>query len=385
MSPVQKQPPRPGLVVLLNSSYGQSLVNFRARLIAELVAAGHQVHVTAPDFDDGLVARLAGMGATAHRVPLARTGIGPLSDMRYMASIRRLIREIGAQLVLSYTSKPNIWASLAAGSLGVRSASLITGLGYAFTEGSGAKRRLVSAASRVLYRLATARNDVVIFQNPDDRSDFVAAGCLADPFKARLVNGSGVDLEQFAVARLPEAPVFLMVSRLLGTKGVREYARAALALRSRRPDCRFLLAGYRDEGPDGIEQGELDKWRARGLEYLGHLADVRPAIAEASIFVLPSFYREGTPRSTLEAMAMGRPVITTDMPGCRETVIDGDNGFLVPPRDADALLEAMQRLAADPQMRARMGAQSRALCERRFEVGDVTRALLDHLFPARDP
>ena len=385
MSPSQKQAPGAGLVVLLNSSYGQSLVNFRARLIEELVAAGHKVHVTAPDFDDELVAQLAGMGATAHRVPLARTGIGPLSDLQYMSSIRRLIREIGAQLVLSYTSKPNIWASLAAGSLGVRSASLITGLGYAFTEGGGAKRRLVSVASRMLYRLATARNDVVIFQNPDDRSDFIAAGCLSDPSKARLVNGSGVDLEQFAVAPLPDAPVFLMVSRLLGTKGVREYARAALALRSRRPECRFLLVGYRDEGPDGIEQGELDKWQAGGLEYLGQLADVRPAIAEASVFVLPSFYREGTPRSTLEAMAMGRPIITTDMPGCRETVIHGDNGFLVPPRDADGLLEAMQRLAADPRMRARMGAQSRSLCERRFEVGDVTRTLLDHLFPGRDP
>src|SRR5688500_8091113 len=196
MSADPKQAPRPGLVVLLNSSYGQSLVNFRARLIEELVAAGHQVHVTAPDFDDALLARLAGMGAVAHWVPLARTGIGPLSDLRYMASIRRLIREIGAELVLSYTSKPNIWASLAAGSLGVRSASLITGLGYAFTEGGGVKRRLVSIASRILYRLATARNCVVIFQNPDDRSDFIAAGCLANPSKARLVNGSGVDLEQ---------------------------------------------------------------------------------------------------------------------------------------------------------------------------------------------
>ena len=380
MSPSQKQAPGAGLVVLLNSSYGQSLVNFRARLIEELVAAGHQVHVTAPDFDDALIARLEGMGAEAHQVPLARTGIGPLSDLRYASSIRRLIREIGADLVVSYTSKPNIWASLAAGSVGVRSASLITGLGYAFTEGGGVKRKLVSIASRILYRLATARNYVVIFQNPDDRSDFIAAGCLSDPSKARLVNGSGVDIQQFAVSPLPDAPIFVMVARLLGTKGVREYARAALALRSRRPDCRFLLAGYRDEGPDGVEFAELNKWQAGGgLEYVGQLADVRPAIAQASVFVLPSYYREGTPRSTLEAMAMGRPVITTDMPGCRETVTDGENGFLVPPRNSDALLEAMERLASDPTMRARMGAQSRTICERRFEVGDVTRTLLDHL------
>lgn len=379
MSANQKQAPRPGLVVLLNSSYGQSLVNFRSRLIEELAAAGHQVHVTAPDLDAALVAQLAGIGAQAHQVPLARTGIGPLSDLRYALSIRRLIRRIGAELVVSYTSKPNIWASLAAGSVGVRSASLITGLGYAFTEGGGVKRRLVSIASRILYRLATSRNYVVIFQNPDDRADFIAAGCLSEPSKARLVNGSGVDIERFAVAPLPDAPVFLMVSRLLGTKGVREYAQAALALRARCPDCSFLLAGFLDEGPDGIGLDELNRWRAAGVEYLGHLADVRPALAQASVFVLPSYYREGTPRSTLEAMAMGRSVITTDMPGCRETVVDGENGLLVPPRDADALSAAMQRLADDPSMRARMGVQSRALCERRFEVGDVTRALLDHL------
>lgn len=385
MSPSQKQAPGAGTVVLLNSSFAQSLVNFRARLIEELVAAGHQVHVTAPDFDEDLVAQLAGLGATAHRVPLARTGIGPLSDLRYALSIRRLIRDLGAQVVVSYTSKPNIWASLVAGSAGVRSASLITGLGYAFTEGGGARRRLVSIASRILYRLATSRNYVVIFQNPDDRADFISAGCLADPSKARLVNGSGVDIDQFAVAPLPDAPVFLMVARLLGTKGVREYVRAGLALRSRRPDCRLLLVGYRDEGPDGIGLDELNEWRSAGLEYLGQLADVRPAIAEASVFVLPSYYREGTPRSTLEAMAMGRAVITTDMPGCRETVVDGENGFLVPPRDADALLEPMQRLASDPPMRARMGAQSRAFCERRFEVGDVTRTLLDHLALDRIP
>ena len=379
MSSSQKQAPGAGLVVLLNSSYGQSLVNFRARLIEELVAAGHEVHVTAPDFDDALTARLEGIGARAHQVPLARTGIGPLSDLRYASNIRRLIREIGADLVLSYTSKPNIWASLAAGSVGIRSASLITGLGYAFTEGGGVKRKLVAIASRILYRLATARNYVVIFQNPDDRADFIAAGCLSDPSKARLVNGSGVDVQQFAAAPLPDAPIFLMVARLLGTKGVREYARAGLALRAWHPDCRILLAGYPDEGADGVELDELNEWQAGGLEYLGQLADVRPAITQASVFVLPSYYREGTPRSTLEAMAMGRPVITTDMPGCRETVTDGKNGFLVPARDADALLDAMQRLASDPSMRARMGAESRAICERRFEVGDVTRALLDHL------
>ena len=364
--------------MLLNSSYGQSLVNFRARLIEELVAAGHQVHVTAPDFDQPLIARLAGMGAEAHRVPLARTGIGPLSDLRYALSIRRLIRRIGADLVVSYTSKPNIWASVAAGSLGVRSASLITGLGYAFTEGRGLKRKVVSLASRILYRLATGRNYVVIFQNPDDRADFIAAGCLSDPSKARLVNGSGVDLDFYSPSPLPARPVFLMIARLLGAKGVREYVAAALQVLSRRNDARFLLAGYRDEGPDCIPAGELDGWIGKGIEYLGPLVDVRPAIRQSSVYVLPS-YREGTPRSVLEAMAMGRPIITTDVPGCRETVVHGRNGLLVPPRDWESLAAAMENLIEQPNLREEMGARSLKLCRSKYDVDEVNTSLLEHL------
>lgn len=378
MSPSQKQAAGAGLVVLVNSSYGQSLVNFRARLIEQLVAAGHQVHVTAPDFDDALVARLEGMGAQPHQVPLARTGIGPLSDLRYASRIRRLIREIGADLVLSYTSKPNIWASLAAGSLGVRSASLITGLGYAFIEGGGVKRKLVSTASRILYRLATARNYVVIFQNPDDRADFIAAGCLGERSKARLINGSGVDLDFYSPSPLPDRPIFLMIARLLGAKGVREYAAAASQILSRRTDARFLLAGYRDEGPDCIAAGELDGWIGDGIEYLGPLDDVRPAIRQSSVYVLPS-YREGTPRSVLEAMAMGRPIITTDVPGCRETVVDGKNGLLVPPRDRESLAAAMESLIEQPHLRAEMGARSLELCRSKYDVEEVNAALLEHL------
>jgi len=364
--------------VLLNASFAPSLLNFRGRLIEAMAAAGHDVHVTAPGIDPALAARLKGLGATPHDVRLSKAGLSPVADVSYYRQLKRVIRGVGADLVVSYTIKPNIWGSLAARAAGAASISMVTGLGYAFIEGGGVKRRLVRTASRLLYRLATAANHVVIFQNPDDEADFIAAGCLADPSKARRINGSGVDMDWYAPAPLPAQAVFLMISRLLVNKGVGEYGAAASAILAKRRDARFLLAGYPDEGPDGIDPADLEAWQKSGLEYLGRLDDVRPAIAEASVYVLPS-YREGTPRSVLEAMAMGRPVVTTDVPGCRETVVDGDNGFLVDPRDPVALAKAMERLIDEPALRTRMGSNGLALCRAKYDVEQVNAVLMRHL------
>jgi glycosyltransferase involved in cell wall biosynthesis len=364
--------------ILLNASYGPSLVRFRGALIQRMAELGHRVHVSAPDIEGELVQAIRDLGAVPHRVPLARTGLNPIADLGYFRAIRRLLRETGADLSISYTIKPNIWASLAARSLDVRSVSMVTGLGYALMENRGLKQKLVQWPARLLYRIATSGNEVVIFQNPDDRQDFVDAGCLTDPDKARMVNGSGVDLNHYAPCPLPERPVFLMASRLLGNKGVREYCQAALHILSRRIDARFLLAGHIDAGPDRIDPAELEAWVAGGIEYLGRLEDVRPAVSQASIFVLPS-YREGTPRSVLEAMAMGRPIITTDVPGCRETVVDGDNGLLVPPRNCEQLAQAMEQLIDDPQLRTEMGIRSMELCRSKYDVHAVNACMLDHL------
>ena len=364
--------------ILLNGSTAVSLLNFRGPLIADLAALGHEVHVSTPCLRGEDAARLRALGAVPHDVPLARTGLNPFADLVYYRAVQSLMNDLRPDLCLNYTIKPNIWGSLAAGSLRVRSASMVTGLGYTFIEGRGFKQRVVGSLARMLYRAATRANAVVIFQNPDDRRDFIAARCLSDPGKARLVNGSGVDLDYFAPAPLPREPVFLMVSRLLGNKGVREYAAAARALIDKGIKARFQLAGFIDEGPDGVGKSELDQWIAGGIEYLGHLDDVRPALAQASVCVLPS-YREGTPRSILEAMAMGRAIITTDVPGCRETVIDGTNGLLVPARDAGRLADAMAELAEQPERRSAMGAQSLALCRSKYDVRAVNRALLAHL------
>ena len=253
------------LTIVLNASHGLSLINFRGRLIERMIALGHEVHVTAPEFEKVELA-LRSMDATPHIMPLAKTGLNALADIRYFRAIRSLLQAVNADLVVSYTIKPNIWGSLAAGSLGVRSASMVTGLGYAFSEGAGAKPRLVGLAARALFRAATAANEVVVFQNPDDQADFIAAGCLGNPAKARRTNGSGVDLKYFSPSALPEQPIFLMIGRLLGAKGVREYGAAALRILSRRSDARFQLAGFSDGGPDSIEPGELEAWIAGGIE-----------------------------------------------------------------------------------------------------------------------
>jgi len=368
-----------GGIVLVNGSLAESLVNFRANLLLTLVARGYRVHVSAPAISQKVRTKLEEIGVTAHEVRLARTGINPLKDLDYYNDLRRLIAKIGADYVLGYTVKPNIWGSLAAGRCHVASASMVTGLGFGFIDGVGLKRRLVQWIQHRLYALATKYNTVVIFQNPDDERDFVAAGCLNNPAKARRVDGSGVDTHFFAPVPLPNGPRFLMIARLLVTKGVREYVAAAAIARAKRPDCDFALAGFLDPGPDGVSPEELEQWQAQGIRYLGQLSDIRPAMADASVYVLPS-YREGTPRTVLEAMAMARPVITTDVPGCRETVQDGVNGLLVPSRNVEILAQAMIDIAKDAIRRRRMGEAGRALSLSKYSIEKVTSDTIRAIF-----
>lgn len=364
--------------IMLNASYSGSIVNFRGPLISALVEKGYLVHVTAPEPTPAQRAAVDQLGAKLHAIPLRRTGLNPLADLRYLRALSRLIGHLQPAFVLNYTAKPNIWGAVAAARAGVPSASMVTGLGYAFIKGAGSRRRATQALMRFLYRRATNQNRRVIFQNPDDRDDFISAGCLADPKKAAIVNGSGVDIRHFQPVPLPEAPVFLLIARLLWSKGIREYVSAALMVRERVPHARFQLAGFLDEGPDAVPRSELDSWISAGIDYLGPLEDVRPAITQSSVYVLPS-YREGTPRTVLEAMAMGRPIITTDVAGCRETVRHDVNGYLVPSRDVTSLAIAMTILAEDGAVRSVMGAESLRIAEERYAAKTVAMSVLAHL------
>lgn len=370
------------LKIVLLGNCASSIVNFRGPLLSALRSAGCSVTACAPALGEAadITDRLERDGIDAVDVPLSRTGLNPLADLKLLFDLVRLFRRKRPDVVLGYTIKPVIYGTLAAWLAGVpRRFALVTGLGYAFTGDAKGKRGWVQRMARFLYRSALARANGVIFQNPDDAALFSDLGLLRKGVPVHLVNGSGVDLNHYRPQPRPEGnggPVFLLVARLLTTKGIREYAAAAAGIRSERPDARFLLVGGRDVNPDAISTAELDRWTADGtLEWLGELDDVRPALGDCDVFVLPS-YREGTPRSVLEAMATGRAIITTDAPGCRETVIEGENGFLVPVGDAGALESAMRRFIDDPALAVRMGQRSLEIVRSKYDVRLVNEAML---------
>jgi glycosyltransferase involved in cell wall biosynthesis len=363
--------------IVVLGGYADSLLNFRGSLLRELVGRGHTVVACAPSASPQVVQALAAMGVSYRDVPFRRAGLRPDQDTRAFRVLVALLREIRPDVILSYTIKPVIYGLLAARLAGVPGRfAMITGLGYAFV-GRSARARLVGAVVRRLYRLSLRGADRVFFQNPDDRALFEEFGLLREADQAVIINGSGVELDAFRPAPLPPGPPsFLLIGRLLRDKGVGEYVEAARLLLARYPDVVFRLAGWVDENPSSISERELGEWRAEGVvEFLGRLDDVRPAIAASCAYVLPS-YREGTPRTVLEAMAMGRPVVTTDAPGCRETVQDGVNGFLVPVRDAKALAAAMERLIVEPGLMEAMGRESRRIAEERYDVHKVNGVIL---------
>ena len=364
------------VVISINSAW--NVFNFRAGLIAALRRAEWRVVVLAPE--DGYGEQVRALGAEFIAVPISPRGMSPIGDLKLLWRFWRLLGRVRPDAFLGYTIKPNVWGSLAAQARGVPVLNNVSGLGETFLA-PGPLNRLV----RLLYRVAFARSRVVFFQNGDDRALFEGLA-LVDPTKVRLLPGSGIDTVRFAAAPLPdndERFTFLLVGRLLVAKGVGEFAEAARAVRRRHPAARFQLLSLPQEGRGAIDSAAVRAWQAEGLiELLPPTDDVRPALAAADCVVLPS-YREGTPRSLLEAAAVGRPLIATDVPGCREVVHEGENGFLVPARDAAALAGAMERMltlsSADRQV---LGRASRALVECRFAehlVTDAYAAALDEV------
>ncbi len=370
------QPPARRRILLLGSDAG-SLINFRGPLIAAMIERGHEVFAAAPEIGPDVAAKLVALGATPVPVELGRTSLNPVATWRSGRQLRATVKRIAPDAMIAYTIKPVVLGGVAARAAGVPFfAAMITGMGYAFLGGLHPKRLAVRLVAMLMYRRALAASRLVIFQNEDDRSDFSRMRLLPAAKPTLVVNGSGVDLDHYRPEPLPAEPSFLMIARYLRDKGTREYGAAAARLKSEFPDVRIRLAGWLDEGPDSIGQAELDSMVAGGIEEMGRLADVRPAIAEARVFVLPS-YREGTPRTVLEAMAMGRAVITTDAPGCRGTVVDGENGLLVPVADAEALYRAMRRFVVEPGLAERMGEASLRLVREKFDVNKVNVAILE--------
>lgn len=372
---------------LIIASYPASILKFRGALIQALQDKGFEIHVAAPEFNSYPEERdnLATLGYTVHDIPMQRTGTNPLNDAKTLSALYVLIKKIQPSHVIGYTIKPVIYGSLAAKLARVpHRFALITGLGYAFqgADEQDYKKSNLQKIMHKLYSVALASTHKVFFQNPDDEALFKSTGILKPTALTKVVNGSGVDVSEYKAVPFPiinnqPAPRFLLIARLLGDKGIREYAQAAKLIKSKHPEVQFDLVGWVDDNPDAIQQKELDKWIDDGLlKFWGKLQDVQPAIAASSIYVLPS-YREGTPRTVLEAMAMGRPIITTDAPGCRETVIDGYNGYLVPVKAVEELAAAMERFIVNPELIIEMGKASRQLVEEKFDVDAVNQSMLE--------
>ncbi|SEB42284.1 glycosyltransferase family 4 protein [Pseudomonas marginalis] len=368
--------------ILVIASYPDSLVNFRGPLLDALLSKGLAVHVAAPDLTSSHPVRslLERKGITVHSISLNRTGMNPVSDFFTLIQLWKLLRVLRPDYVLAYTVKPVVYGLIAArfASKKIIRIALITGLGYAFQKQhtGGCLSLIVKTLVQRLYRYSLSGAQAVFFQNPDDRALFQSMGILSAESRSTVVNGSGVCLDDFTVAPFPEQTRFLLIARLLGDKGVREYAMAARKIRMLHPDVAFDLVGWIDDNPDAISEQELQGWIAEGtLEYHGKLSDVRPVIAASSVYVLPS-YREGTPRTVLEAMSMGRAIITTDAPGCRETVIEGLNGFMVTVQSVDELVNAMSKFVQCPQRIVSMGAASRKLAEDKYDVNKVNNVML---------
>jgi len=324
------------------------------------------------------------LGVERISIEIDRSSMNPIKDLRLLARYRALLKRLRPAAYLGYTIKPNVYGSFAAASLGIPALPNVSGLGTAFIRG-GPLQMIVTQ----LYRAGFRRAPVVFFQNEEDRQLFVDRR-IVRPDQGRVLPGSGIDLERFRPVPLPDGPpVFLFIGRLLRDKGVAEFVEAARSLRPDYPDVRFQLLGAVDEGNrTAIRQSEIDSWVAEGVvEHLGTTDDVRPFIASASVVVLPS-YREGLPRSLLEASAMARPLIATDVPGCRDVVVGGLNGYLCAVRDAGSLAKAMRRLAQlPPAQRLAMGEAGRKRVQERFSEALVVRAYLDVLagFDAAKP
>jgi lipopolysaccharide/colanic/teichoic acid biosynthesis glycosyltransferase len=364
--------------IVIVASLARSLINFRRSLLQSIAASGaHEVLALAPEHDETIVRELKKIGVRFRRIPMARTSLNPLADLRTLWSLVSIFRAERPDLVLAYTQKPIIYAGMAARfATTARYFAMQSGLGFAFSEEN--RNELLRRFVAGLYRIGVARAEAIFVFNSDDKEEMRRYGIVGRRHRVVQVSGSGVDLQQFPERRVPDGPAtFLLVARLMRDKGHYEFVDAARMLRAEFPSAKFHILGPFDANPAGIPSSDVETWRRdKIVEYLGETDDVRPYLERSSVFVLPSFHREGLPRSILEAMATGRAVITTATPGCRETVIEAENGFLVPTRDPIALAEAMKRFLVDPALAPRMGAASRRLAEARFDVNLVNDLLL---------
>ncbi len=357
----------------------RSLIIFRAPLIRAFLDVGIKVIASACGQDPEAESFLKKMGVKYYPIWIKRSGMNPFFEIRTLQDLMKLMKQVRPEIVVFYNIKPIIYGGFVARLCGVRKIfSMIEGLGRPFMPWESFSHAVASVVARGLYRVGLLFSNRVFFLNPDDQKEMINAGYLSKD-KAVLLNGIGVDLDEYPLKDIPQGSKvrFLMIARVMKEKGVREFVAAARIIRTRYHNVDFVLICEPEYGSSTIPQKDLDAWKAEGvIEYSGWIDDVRPAYRDCHVFVLPSFYREGVPRTLLEALATGRAVITTDMPGCRETVDEGVNGFLVPAKDVMSLAQAMERFILNPVLIKKMGIQSRKIAEEKYDVHKVNAVII---------
>lgn len=371
--------------IVMIGTVASSFLRFRADLIKSLLEQKHTVYAFTSEYSEEELSLLESLGAIPITYELNRSGLNPLSDVKATYALAKKIKAIAPDIVFSYFAKPVIFGTLAAKIAKVpKLIGMLEGLGYTFTEQpkvTSKKTQLIKNVQVLLYRLALPQLDKIIFLNPDDPRD------LLDEYSIRVkqvevLGGIGLNLNDYSyTSTYPSQPTFIFVARLLAEKGIHDYIAAAKIVKDSYPEAKFIVLGTIDkEALGALTEAELHEvTQANIVEYPGHVNNVPEWIANSSVFVLPSYYREGVPRSTQEAMAIGRAVITTDVPGCCETVINGINGFLIEKWSPQALAEKMIYFIEHPEDIKKMGYESYKIAQDKFDADKVNKRLIDIL------
>ena len=358
-----------------------SVLNFRAELIEALLGKPVEIHVIAPDFDQATKSDLRKMSVIPHDCKFSRTGLNPFDNLLGIVRMYRVLAMVKPDILFCYFAKAVIFGTLVGYLLRVeRRVAMIEGLGSMYVDQAVTfKRRLVRKLMNVLYGFSLKRSHATVFLNQQDEADFRRMGLLSG-VTVRQLGGIGIDLDKWRPVKGTDRPTtFMLAARMLRQKGVVEFCEAAKLVKEQHPEARFVLLGDVDSNPDSLTPDEINQWVSRGIVEWPGFVDPAVWLKECDVFVLPSYYREGVPRSSQEALAMGLPLITTDNVGCRETVDDGVNGFLVPIQDTRTLAERMIRFIQNPGLAYEMGKRSRRLAEAKFNVKEKVRIQLDIL------
>ncbi|RDW21456.1 glycosyltransferase family 1 protein [Oceanobacillus arenosus] len=361
--------------IAILSSHTSSLFWFRMDMMKDFIKEGHTVIALGSEPEENWKSQFKEHNIDYRQLNVDRNGVNPLKDLKTFRTLYKFMKKEKPDKIFAYQAKTVVYGSIAAKLNSISEVySLIAGLGSIF-RGDGFKNKIVKTIMKIEYRLACKCSKKVIFQNQDDKCEFISNGLIKED-KTAIIDGSGVNLEKFKPTPLPSSPSFLFIGRLIKDKGIMEYLEACKDVKAKYPEARCLLVGPYDSNPSALRSDELQPYINSGvIEYFGEQSDVRPFISQCSTFVLPS-YHEGTPKTVLEAMAMGRSIITSDAPGCRETVTDKLNGFLVKVKDIQGLTIRMEELISSNELRIDMGKESARIAREKYDVNIINKSIM---------